>query len=312
MKEKDILINSPFFKGGLGGIFMTNIEQRTAYFQQKFPDNRHQGKALLQQAQSVMLRMLKIVDDICQRHNISYWLEAGTLLGAIRHQGFIPWDDDLDISMLRQDYQKFIAIAPDELPADVFLQTEHTDKGYFNPGCGLKLRDTKSFLLEPHEREDKRFHQGIFLDIIPYDNVPHGFDHYHQQKKQTKKLIKTKRAKIVTYNACQSYITHIKYKLLGQFTKMSAINNQIAQIIDEANQHPDSEHIGFGYDISSPHTIFKRDCIFPLSRVQFEGGEFFAPGDVDQFLTIRFGDYMQLPPESERITRHTQTLRILI
>ena len=90
---------------------MTSIEQTTRFFNEKFPDNRAEGTTTLKQAQRVMLRMLKIIDYICQQHDIQYWLEGGTLLGAIRDKGFISWDDDLDISMPRAAYIKFIEAA---------------------------------------------------------------------------------------------------------------------------------------------------------------------------------------------------------
>ncbi|MEO3238618.1 LicD family protein, partial [Parabacteroides distasonis] len=99
-------------------------------FQSIFPDIRETGETPLRQAQLVMLRMLKIIDYICRKHDLRYWLCSGTLLGAVRHQGFIPWDDDLDICMLREDYNRFIQIAPLEFPTDIFLQTQETDPSY--------------------------------------------------------------------------------------------------------------------------------------------------------------------------------------
>ena len=95
-----------------------------------FPDNRADADTPLRQAQLVMLRMLKIIDYICRKHNLSYWVCSGTLLGAVRHKGFIPWDDDLDICMIREDYEKFTQIAPLEFPKDIMLQTRESDPNY--------------------------------------------------------------------------------------------------------------------------------------------------------------------------------------
>ena len=95
-------------------------------FDQLFPDNRKSGETILRQAQLVMTRMFKIIDYICREHHLRYWMCSGTLLGAVRHQGFIPWDDDLDICMIREDYDRFIQIAQQELPSDLFLQTRET------------------------------------------------------------------------------------------------------------------------------------------------------------------------------------------
>ena len=98
-----------------------------------FIDNRQCGDTVLRQSQLVMLRILKTVDSICKENNISYWLDSGTLLGAARHGGFIPWDDDIDIMMLREDYELFKEIAKKELPEDMFLQNQDTDIYYDMP-----------------------------------------------------------------------------------------------------------------------------------------------------------------------------------
>ena len=87
-------------------------------------DNREEGCDELGQAKLVMLKLLRVFDDICRKNNLKYWLDGGTLIGAIRHNGFIPWDDDIDVAMLSDDYEKFIEIAQQELPDDVFF----TDK----------------------------------------------------------------------------------------------------------------------------------------------------------------------------------------
>ena len=101
-------------------------------FSKLYPDNRQEGETVLRQAQLVMLRMLKIIDYICRKHDISYWMCSGTLLGAVRHKGFIPWDDDLDICMIREDYERFVEIAVNEFPEDMMLQTRETDPHYHN------------------------------------------------------------------------------------------------------------------------------------------------------------------------------------
>lgn len=80
--------------------------------------------------QHIELEILKKIDEVCKKHNINYWLDSGTLLGAVRHQGFIPWDDDIDIGMLREDYEKFLKVAQKDLGDDYFLQTRSTDKNY--------------------------------------------------------------------------------------------------------------------------------------------------------------------------------------
>ncbi len=92
------------------------------------PDRREEGKDALEQAHLVMLRILLVFDRICKAHNLEYWLDWGTLLGAVRHKGFIPWDDDLDVAMMPEDFKAFCKIAARELPEDMFFQTKKTTR----------------------------------------------------------------------------------------------------------------------------------------------------------------------------------------
>ena len=102
--------------------------------------------SILRRQQMRMLELLEAVDKVCKKHNIPYWLSSGTLIGAARHQGFIPWDDDLDIEMLREDYLRLLKVLPQELPDNFALQTHETDHNYiFIYG---KLRDKDSYLDE--------------------------------------------------------------------------------------------------------------------------------------------------------------------
>ncbi len=105
---------------------------------------------ILREAQLIMLDMLIEFDVICKKHQLRYWLDSGTLLGAVRHQGFIPWDDDIDISMPIEDYHRFLAVAPAELSSNVFLQNRNTDCEFkFDY---TKLRSNNASIVELHEK----------------------------------------------------------------------------------------------------------------------------------------------------------------
>jgi lipopolysaccharide cholinephosphotransferase len=119
---------------------------------------------------AIELDMLDKVKQICTKHNLKWWVDGGTLLGTIRHGGFIPWDDDMDIFMPREDYDRFITYAAEELKDPYFLQTDWTDNVWF---CHAKIRrsDTTA-LLEKDVPAKFHFNQGIFIDIFPFDNVP--------------------------------------------------------------------------------------------------------------------------------------------
>ena len=119
----------------------------------------------------VMLDMIEQVDRICRKHDIKYFLIAGSLLGAVRHKGFIPWDDDIDIALFRDDYRKLEKILPGELPEGLFMQTLDTDPEY--PASHMRVRDSRtSGIFRGAVMRRARFNMGIFLDIFPLDGVP--------------------------------------------------------------------------------------------------------------------------------------------
>lgn len=119
---------------------------------------------------AIELDMLYKFMNICNKHNLKWWVDGGTLLGAVRHKGFIPWDDDIDVFMLREDYDKFIDIAKTEITGNYFLQTDWTDDTWF---CHAKMRRTYTTAILDKDLYAKfNFNQGIFIDIFPFDNVP--------------------------------------------------------------------------------------------------------------------------------------------
>ncbi len=119
--------------------------------------------SLLRRHQLRMLEILKEIDRICQKHRIDYWLSSGTLLGAVRHGGFIPWDDDLDIEMERKDYLRLLQLLPEELNDAYLLQTHGTDPGFISTYA--KIRDKYSAITE-HEEDINYRYKGIFIDIF--------------------------------------------------------------------------------------------------------------------------------------------------
>ena len=145
---------------GFRYIVAINISMNNADLKNKYnPEGSN-----LRELQHRMLEILKEVDRICRKHNIQYWLSSGTLLGAIRHGGFIPWDDDLDIEMLRQDYLKLMDILPNELSKDMVLQTDMTDQNYVY--LYAKVRDVNSYIKEECILNRKFAYQGAFIDIF--------------------------------------------------------------------------------------------------------------------------------------------------
>lgn len=243
----------------------------------------------LRKAQLIMLDILIEVDRICKKHNLKYWLDSGTLLGAVRHKGFIPWDDDLDISMTLEDYRKFCKIAQDELPQHMSLQTSEIEKAF--PYDFAKIRSNCGIIIEKHEQKKQvQYNQGIFIDIFPSITIKKGMLYKY------------------TYKANFLLIKLFSYKYLN----IKHLRNLFISIADSLHigwDNSDAKVIRSG---KFPELIFYVDkkSVFPLKKTIFENHEFSVPNDVDAYLKSLYGKaYMDLPPVQKRIT-HSYDIKI--
>lgn len=268
-----------------------------------FSADNAQTDGRLRQAQLKMLDMLQHIDAICQRHQLDYWLEGGTLLGAIRHQGFIPWDDDLDISMPRDSFTRFLQIAPQELPQNMWLQTAKTDKGYFNLSAPLKIRDLKSRFIEIHEQGNEPYQQGIFIDVFVYDKM----DENSRKRKRNKWLAK-KIQRLLSHKYSSLAMGHhaAMYQMLAPLFSQKNLEKKLQDIIANANSSQ-SPYWGYGYDCVNRNLLHYED-IYPLKRCRFETAEFNIANRSERILTQLFGNYMELPPLHQRVMKHCREL----
>lgn len=250
--------------------------------------------SLLRKQQMRMLDMLQVFDEICTRHNIPYWMSSGTLLGAARNEGYIPWDDDLDVTILYKDCKRLMQILKEELPPYYVVQDDETDNGYFF--CFPKMRDTRSFLEETNGYDRIFQYRGIFIDIFTFEKFPpalnwiacraHGFCYNILNNKQnTDEQAKRKVRRV--YWCCK----HLLFPLLRFLARFSTTR--------ELRYSP-----GTPYGCTSFH-----DELFPLRKARFEDMEFNAPRDTHNFLKRVYGDYMKLP-DIENLHPHTYKLEI--
>lgn len=146
-----------------------NIDLPDSFFLEEERDG-YLVSAKIKELWAVQLDLLNEFDRVCKKHNLRYILDAGSLLGAVRHKGYIPWDDDLDVSMLREDYEKLIKIAPQEFKDPYFLQCYQTEHNYSDWVTKLRRSDTTYLLAR--DLGCKRVNLGVFLDIFVYDSFP--------------------------------------------------------------------------------------------------------------------------------------------
>jgi lipopolysaccharide cholinephosphotransferase len=263
----------------------------------------HDGR--LRQAQLKMYTMLTVIDAICLKHDLDYWLDAGTLLGAVRHQGFIPWDDDLDIAMPRASYEAFLTIAPREIPATMWLQTAQTDPGYFNLAAPLKIRDKTSRFIEKHELGDEPYVQGIFIDVFVYDRLPVCIKQRRRYKWLAKKLSRLLGPK---YSQLSSGHHSAFYRNISKCLPKKLLEYSLQSLINKANAC-NSPYLGRGYNCIG-NNVLTYDDVYPLKRIQFEAKQFNSIQHPEIILSQQYGDYLSIPPKHQQILRHCKELTV--
>ncbi|WP_201352086.1 LicD family protein [Hydrogenimonas urashimensis] len=227
--------------------------------------------------------------EICRRHNLAYWLDAGTLLGAVRHQGFIPWDDDIDIGLMRDDYENLIKYLAVELPDDLVLQTLSTDPKY--GFMFAKVRDRHS-----HIHGDIEYtYNGVFIDIFPFDYVP-----------KSKFILKIQYAIIQTIVGLRYAVEFRREKIwLKKSLKYLVDKNSIYRFLYKLAFglnyiFKSEEDVGNG--LVCPWAFFKsirpKEVYLPPGKVEFEGKEYNAPHDIDRYLKALYGENYMTPIRS--------------
>ena len=261
-------------------------------FDLQFPDNwfeeeTREGYTISKKMKWVWayeLDMLYQVQKICDKYNIKWFVDGGTLLGAVRHKGFIPWDDDIDIFMSREDYDKFIKVAESELDDRYFLQNDLNNRVFY---CHSKLRrNNTTAILDNDVLANFDFHQGIFIDIFPFDNVPTDERSY---KSFMEYLILVKKQILITRSIWWKYKKDDKssYKLCEMFREDYEKNRQIYnqdECIWSANLGLPSLH----------RNVKKRKSEYESSiMMDFEMLKVPVPIGYESILTRLYGDYMK-------------------
>lgn len=232
--------------------------------------------------------MLEIVLNVCKKHQLRVWVDSGTLLGAVRHRGFIPWDDDIDLIMPRTDYDKFQQIAPLEIKEPYFFQSVYTDKNYRRLHAQIRHNNSTAILLEDIR---EKFNQGIFIDIFPLNAVPpHGADlnEFKKYVKEFEGLLWGNRnidlVKLLFHP--RGLIKHLK-------TKLYFLKNPVVEVFrhfeDKMRQFPElNSSLSYKGSVLIPYDFLKETVY-----LNFEDIIVPVPKEFDKILVLYYGrDYM--------------------
>ena len=250
----------------------------------------------LQQLKDREREMLRCFADICNKHGIKYFVQGGTLLGTVRHGGFIPWDDDIDVSLHREDYEKFLAVAEKELPEYYFLQTKDTDPEY--PNNFAKIRDSRTTFIETSAR-NLNINHGAYIDIFPLDNYPKG---KKAKAYELKKKLLTWRINTAFYLPHMSLIS--KIVTIITMILFPSLKGAIEKREKLFKSVPETGIVVNNSGAWLSKEIIPKEWVQDTIEMEFEGIRVNVSDKYDQWLTYVYGDYMSLPPENERVGHH--------
>lgn len=257
----------------------------------------------LDELKTLQVEMLKKVADYCESNNLTYFLAYGTLLGAVRHKGYIPWDDDIDIMMPRSDYDLFLKNFNGQVPS-LRVNAPELDPDFYAPYANVYDERT---VLEEDIVSHKTSPLGIKIDIFPLDWIPQDEGLYDElwrrSKVDTVRLFS--KTKLLSYCHGMDWIKLLVRKIQYLTYSVRKIQIRHLELINDEKYRSDGPLM----DVVAITWRFKmpldKSCYYPAARLSFEGYEFMAPKEYDTVLRTIYGDYMKLPPENERVPRHS-------
>ena len=249
-------------------------------------------------------RVLDEIDRVCKENDIPYILAGGTALGAVRHKGFIPWDDDIDIAMLLPDYDRFLAIAPEKLSNEFFLDNSSTDPEYAHVFSKVRLKGTK-FVEQKGNPNAK--HNEIFVDVFPYFQA--APDLKTRRKLGKKALLRSHLLRIRSGyrvwegEGLKQRLKFLPLRILAAFTKKETLQKKMDAYMRRYSERTGIICSNCGLRNGYLKNDWPQEIFDTTAEVEFEGKLYPIAGDYDTYLRISYGDrYMELPPAEQRVT----------
>ncbi len=252
----------------------------------------------------IQLEILDVIDRLCRENDLHYSLYAGSLLGAVRHQGFIPWDDDLDSCMAREDYERFLQLWKDEEHPGYILQNKRNTPSFTQSFSKIR-KDHTTFL--QYEWESGRYHTGIFVDIFPVDRCPVSGIELNLFRYKCLKYQLFMREFVPPRASFPVKV--ISKMILSAFSRKTRM--QYRDIFEKELLHLSSRKELPAVFIEVPSTIYMTlpsDLTEQFTDLLFEGKKYQCFSKWDEYLSLKYGDYMHLPPESERVWKHNHLI----
>lgn len=247
----------------------------------------------------IQLDILDNIDSFCKKNKINYWLDYGTLLGAVRHSGYIPWDDDIDIGMLRDDYNKFLKEYNNSSSKYKLIASEIDKDYYFAFG---KVMDTNTILYEPDENGLKI---GVYVDIFVHDKASDNMD---DNKKSYKKRDLYQKLRIAQLFPDLYDKTSLKKKILrffiNTYLKCLPKNYYTKKIIKNSQKYSNQDTNKIADFLAPYEVIVDKDIFDNFTYLKFEKNKYPVPEMYDEYLKAIYGDYMTLPPKEKQVSNH--------
>jgi len=242
----------------------------------------------------IQLGILDNVHQFCEAHGLRYFLSSGTLIGAVRHKGYIPWDDDIDIYMPRKDYEMFLQMHKDE--KDIYrILNPYKEPHYYYTFA--KVVDMRTRMVED---EIKGYEINVYIDIFPVDYVTDDIKKRERVFQQKKLLYKIRRCKISDFNPLYSQLAYYCYKYLP--FSVSFVNKMIRKLI--VLETPTNTVCNMTEAGPKIKGCFPADDIASSVDIEFEGKLYKTMAGYKDYLERTYGDYMTLPPVEQRVTHH--------